>query len=533
MNKHKIITLSVLAVVIALAAGTLLGLLIQRNHDDDVVADIVRNNKLLYTLSFLEGHYVDSISVDSLQEALIPALLSGLDPHSEYIPAKDTKEFNDPIKGHFDGIGVTFNMATDTAIISSVISSGPSQRAGILPGDRIIVVDGDTVSGKHMPSDSVVYRLKGERGTKVNLQIERNRNMELIPIEVIRGEIPMKSVESAFMIKGKIGYIRLSRFAATTYTEMIEALNMLTQKGMDRLVFDLRNNTGGLLDQAIYVANEFLQKGQIIVSTKDIHSEKRDQRADGSGRFQDIPVVVIVNQNTASASEIVAGALQDNDRATIVGLRTFGKGLIQQTFEYYDGSMAKITIAHYMTPLGRSIQKPYVMGEKQAYLEEVFRRYLNHELTDKDSTKYDESQRFVTPKGKILYGGGGISPDVFVPIDTTELPQYFIDSYSANAIFLYATEFSDRYRQKLNSAQCMEDLEKIFSETNVFLNYVSWADKQGVHAKNGQDLNRSRSMISTQIKAFVARNSALGDDAYTYFMLPLDDDLQVALKSFN
>jgi len=532
MNRHRLLTKAIFAIFLALVAGTLLGILLQSIHNDVTAEHFVENNKILYTLSFLENHYVDSISIDSLEDEIIPLILSGLDPHSEFIPASDIHEVNDPLIGRFEGIGVTFNMATDTAIISSVIQSGPSQRAGVLAGDRIIVVDGDTIAGRKMASDSVVMRLKGEKGSTVNLQLERNHSPQLLSVDIIRDEIPMYSIESSFMIEGKTAYMKISRFAATTYTEMIEALNRLSHEGMERLVIDLRDNTGGLLDQAIYVANEFLERGQIIVSTKDLHKRKVDQRADGSGKFKQLPLVLLVNQNTASASEIVAGALQDNDRAMVVGLRTFGKGLIQEMIEYNDGSMARITVAHYYTPLGRSIQKPYERGEKEKYLTEIFRRYDRHEYTDADSTSHDDSQRVVTPGGRILYGGGGITPDVFVPIDTTALPNYFTDAYNANLMFLYSNRYCDEHRELLSSAQTISDLEKMFSRSNIFLDFVSFADHMGVRAKSGSDLNNSRRIILSQIKALVGRNSPLGENAYVYFMLPLDDDLKIGLKSF-
>lgn len=517
---------------LSLVAGTLLGILIQSIHVDAEQDNIIENNKLLYTLSFLENHYVDSISIDSLQDAIIPLLLSGLDPHSEYIPASEIHEVNDPLMGRFDGIGITFNMLTDTAIVLSVIQSGPSQKAGIIVGDRIIVVDGDTIAGRKIPSDSVVMRLKGERGTTVNLQVERNHNPQLVSFDIVRDKIPMYSVESSFMIENNTAYMKISRFAATTYTEMMEALNRLQGDGMQRLVIDLRDNTGGLLDQAIYVANEFLERGRIIVSTKDLHSKKVDQRADGSGRFQQLPLVILVNQNTASASEIVAGALQDNDRATVVGLRTFGKGLIQEAIEYNDGSMARITVAHYYTPLGRSIQKPYVKGAKDEYLSELFRRYDRHEYTDADSASHDMSQKFVTEGGRILYGGGGIMPDVFVPLDTTQLPGYFVDAYNKNLMFLYANRYSDMYRDELASVETMKDLETLFLGSDMFLDFVNWADRNGVKASSGAELNASKQIILSQIKAIVARNSALGENAYVYFMLPLDDDLKKGLRCF-
>ncbi|MBQ3260325.1 MAG: S41 family peptidase, partial [Alistipes sp.] len=375
------------------------------------------SNKLTQTLSLIENSYVDSLSLDPIIEHVMPHIIEKLDPHSAYIPASEMQEMNEPLEGEFDGIGVVFNMATDTVIVLNVIPKGPSDKAGVRAGDRIIRINDSIVAGRKVPQGDVVKQLRGKRGTRVRLGIERQGIGDLVDITVTRDAIPLHSIEASFMMTPKIGYIRLSQFARTSYAELKKALGELRGEGMEQLIFDLRGNTGGYLDQAIDIANEFLPKGALIVYTEDRNRNQVKEFSDGKGGSTDLDVAVLIDEASASSSEILAGALQDNDRGVVVGRRSFGKGLVQRQVPFADGSALRITVARYFTPTGRSIQKPYTNGEGEEYESDIYKRYLNNEFFSADSIHFADSLRFVTPKGKVVYGGGGIMPDVFVPLD--------------------------------------------------------------------------------------------------------------------
>mgnify|MGYP003156498134 CR=1 FL=1 len=397
-----------------LAAGVVLGLLLGqymgRNSTTSQIKGMLRQmalptNKLTYTLSLIENQYVDSVAMDSLAEHVIPLLVKELDPHSVYIPAAEMQQLNEPLEGEFDGIGVVFNMATDTVIVLNVIPQGPSDKAGIKAGDRIIEINDTLVAGQKIPQRDVVKKLRGPRGTTVHLGLGRQGIGELVGVDVVRDKIPIKSIESAFRIADGIGYIKLGQFARTTSAEMEQALASLRAEGVTKLIFDLRGNSGGYLDQAILVANEFLHKEQLIVYTEDRHHQQQREYADGTGSAQDMDVVVLIDEGSASSSEILAGALQDNDRGTIVGRRSFGKGLVQRQIPYSDGSALRLTTARYYTPTGRSIQKPYTIGDDESYEEDIWNRYRNNEFFSADSIHFADSLKRTTPGGKVVYGG--------------------------------------------------------------------------------------------------------------------------------
>ena len=396
-----------------LAAGVVLGLLLGqymgRNSTTSEIKGMLRQmalptNKLTYTLSLIENQYVDSVAMDSLAEHVIPLLVKELDPHSVYIPASEMQEINEPLEGEFDGIGVVFNMATDTVIVLNVIPQGPSDKAGIKAGDRIIEINDTLVAGQKIPQRDVVKKLRGPRGTTVHLGLGRQGISDLVGVDVVRDKIPIKSVESAFCIADGIGYIKLGQFARTTFDEMQASLDTLRAQGATKLIFDLRGNSGGYLDQAIMVANEFLHKDQLIVYTEDRQHKQLREYADGTGAAQDMDVVVLIDEGSASSSEILAGALQDNDRGTIVGRRSFGKGLVQRQIPYSDGSALRLTTARYYTPTGRSIQKPYTIGDDESYEEDIWNRYKNNEFFSADSIHFADSLKRVTPGGKVVYG---------------------------------------------------------------------------------------------------------------------------------
>ena len=515
-----------------LAAGVVLGLVLGqylgRNSTTSQLKGMLSRmalptNKLTYTLSLIENQYVDSVSMDSLAEHVIPLLVKELDPHSVYIPASEMQALNEPLEGEFDGIGVVFNMATDTVIVLNVIPQGPSDKAGIKAGDRIIEIGDSVVAGRKIPQNNVVKMLRGPRGTTVHLGIGRQGISGLVPIDVERGVIPIRSIESAFRIADGVGYVKLGQFARTTYDEFRRALASLRAEGVTKLIFDLRGNSGGFLDQAIAVANEFLHKGQLIVYTEDRRHEPLREYADGNGSAQDMEVVVLIDEGSASSSEILAGALQDNDRGTIVGRRSFGKGLVQRQIPYSDGSALRLTTARYYTPTGRSIQKPYTIGDDESYEEDIWNRYKNNEFFSADSIHFADSLKRTTPGGKVVYGGGGIMPDVFIPADTTDVTKYFIEVSGRNILYRYTIEYADRHREALNAVQTIGDLQALLdSDKTLVDDFVRYAARKGVAPRYG-DIARSRRLIEAQLRAYIGRNTKLEDNGFYANIYPVDN----------
>ena len=463
----------------------------------------------------------------------IPAILRELDPHSAYIPARDFKEVEEPLQGEFDGIGVVFNMATDTVIVLNVIPSGPSRKAGVQGGDRIIKVNDTLIAGQKMSQTAVMKRLRGPRGTKVKLSIERKGIQELVDIVVTRDAIPLHSVEAAVMLTDKVGFIKLSQFSRTSFKEIRTALTSLRAQGMTSLIFDLRDNSGGFLDQAIHIANEFLPANRLIVYTKDRNNETLQQYSDGRGQATDLKLAVLINEASASSSEILAGALQDNDRGTIVGRRSFGKGLVQEQIPFADGSALRLTVARYYTPTGRSIQKPYTSGKGADYELDLVERFNRNEFFSADSIHFADSLRYTTPKGKVVYGGGGIMPDVFVPLDTLNITKYFSEVAGRNILYRYTIEYADTHRKELDAAKNIAQLEMLLDgDTELFANFVRYADRQGV-APNWEDISRSRDIMEAQLRAYIARNSDLEDNAFYYFIYPIDKTVLQAIKELE
>lgn len=492
-----------------------------------------RTPKLTSILDMIERKYVEPLSCDSLQELAIPAILRELDPHSAYIPARDFKEVEEPLQGEFDGIGVVFNMATDTVIVLNVIPSGPSRKAGVQGGDRIIKVNDTLIAGQKMSQTSVMKRLRGPRGTKVKLSIERKGIQELVDIVVTRDAIPLHSVEAAVMLTDKVGFIKLSQFSRTSFKEIRTALTSLRAQGMTSLIFDLRDNSGGFLDQAIHIANEFLPAQQLIVYTKDRNGDMLRQYSDGRGQATDLKLAVLINEASASSSEILAGALQDNDRGTIVGRRSFGKGLVQEQIPFADGSALRLTVARYYTPTGRSIQKPYTSGKGADYELDLVERFNRNEFFSADSIHFADSLRYTTPKGKVVYGGGGIMPDVFVPLDTLNITKYFSEVAGRNILYRYTIEYADTHRKELDAAKNIAQLEMLLDgDTELFANFVRYAEKQGV-APNWEDISRSREIMEAQLRAYIARNSDLEDNAFYYFIYPIDKTVLQAIKELE
>ena len=536
-SKHTIIFPLVLAVGIVL--GILLGQFVGRNKAENQLRTIISRagltapNKLMQTCMLVENKFVDSISMDSLTEMVIPLMMKELDPHSEYIPARDMQAMNESLEGEFDGIGVTFNAATDTVIVLSVIPNGPSAKAGIVAGDRIIKVNDTLVAGVKMPQNDIVKRLRGKRGTQVKLSLQRQGIDELVDMEVVRDAIPIKSIEAAFMINDKIGFVRLSQFARTSHMELMRALALLRAQGMTRLIFDLRGNAGGFLDQAILIANEFLPEGNLIVYTEDRNGQQVKEYSDGSGMATDLGLVILIDESSASSSEILAGAIQDNDRGTIIGRRSFGKGLVQQQVPYADGSALRLTIARYYTPTGRSIQKPYKNGHEDDYDMDLARRYTNNEFFSADSIHFADSLKYTTPKGKIVYGGGGIMPDMFIPMDTVDITQYYIEVSGRNILYRYTLDYADKHRAELNAVTTMEELQALLdADKGMVQDFIRYASRNGVRPVQ-RDIARSRKIIEAQLRAYIGRNTVLEDNGFYYNIIPIDNMLLESIRLFD
>lgn len=484
--------------------------------------------KLQLVLSHIGANYVDSISMRDMEEKALPIILKQLDPHSEYLSAEMMSAANEPLKGNFDGIGVTFNMLSDTIIIQSVIPGGPSERVGLQNGDRIILVDGDTVAGRSIRQDSIVKRLRGERGTSVSVAVERAGGADLIPFDIVRDKIPINSVEVAYMADSVTGLIRISRFAQTTPAEFSEAVLRLAVSGMQRLIVDLRGNGGGFLEAAHFIASQFLHEDQLIVYTQGRARGRSELLSIGEGPLRNIPLAILIDEFSASASEIVAGAVQDNDRGVIVGRRSFGKGLVQEQIAFSDGSGLRLTTARYYTPSGRSIQKPYTMGDMASYDEELEERWLHGEFLAEDSIQQDTLQRFYTVGGRPVYGGGGIMPDLFVPLDTVGDSHFYRQVTRRAMQIRFAQRYLDANREKLALFGRAEEMLEYLESQNLLSDFLQYAASQKVTPKPG-DLKRSSEVILTQIYAHIAR-ATLEEEGYARIIQSIDVTLQEALR---
>lgn len=503
MNRKKNIALVLLPLLMCLGivGGVFIGRYITRRTLS------AEEEKLRTILGIIKTDYVDRIDVDSLIEQSLPDLLASLDPHSAYIPASELTAVNEDLEGSFSGVGVSFQILNDTVNVLEVISGGPAEKVGILQGDRIIKADGISLTGPEMTSDSVFKTLRGKKGTKVALDIVRRTSKKPLKFDVIRGDIPVNSVDCSYMIGEGIGYLRVSKFARNTYNEFFNALEELKAKGARKFVVDLRGNSGGFMDQAIYMANEFLPAGKLIVYTKGRRPENETMAvSDGTGNFKNAELTVLMNEYSASASEIFAGAIQDNDRGLVIGRRSFGKGLVQNQTELPDSSAMRLTVARYYTPSGRSIQKEYKRGRDGRYEMDIVDRYSHGEFYNVDSVKLDKKNVFLTGNGRKVYGGGGIMPDIFVPEDTTGVTSYYINVANNGLIQKFAYNVADRYRQMLDGVRTTERLLKVLPRDNTLLeNFVKFAASNGVPAR-WYYINQSRSLLLSQIKAMIARD---------------------------
>ena len=521
MRKHTNIIIALLGVVLGvlftLTASKILGL----NKKFD--GDYNRWRKLNLILQEVQKNYVDTIDMATMTDAAVTAALAKLDPHSVYLPPVELEESDSELAGNFEGIGITFNVPNDTAIVLNVIPGGPSEKAGLMAGDRIIKVDERVIAGMKTPQDSMVRMMKGPAGTKVKISVSRDKQM--IPFEITRGKIPVHSVDAAFMVSDTVGYIKLTKFSRTTYKEFVEASSKLMEQGMTSLVFDLRDNTGGYFDQALLLSNEFLQKGDAIVYMEGLHRPRQQYDADGRGKMKDIVLTVLIDEGSASSSEIFAGAIQDNDRGVIVGRRSFGKGLVQEPINFTDGSGIRLTVARFYTPSGRCIQKPY----DKNYNYDIFERYAHGEMTSADSMKVDSTSLYYTVKGRRVYGGGGIIPDTFVPIDTTKASKFFINCNKKAVMMRFASNFFDRNKSGLSKIDDFERLERWLSDVDVEQQFLNYAAKVENLKPAAGEWEKTRWYMLPQVKALVGRYSKLQDEAFYRFYLPIDNEFQTAL----
>ena len=502
-------------------------------------AQFLNNNaslrKLLNAHYAISNFYVDTLSEDRLIEEGIKGMLESLDPHSTYTNAKETKELEEPLQGEFSGIGIQFNMKQDTLYVIQTTVGGPSEKVGIMAGDRIITVNDTTIAGVKMKNSDIMKRLRGKKGSKVTVQVKRGNNPELITFRITRDKIPLYSIDATYMIDEKTGYVLISRFGAKTYDEMVEAIKKLEKQGMKQVIIDLGNNGGGYLNAAIDMCNEFLQRGQLIVYTQGDKNPRKEAKANGLGDYKDLKMVVIVDQLSASASEIFAGAMQDWDRAVVVGRRSYGKGLVQSPFKFDDGSMMRLTVARYYTPSGRCIQKPYTKGDKKHYEEDLLDRSKEGEYYHLDSIQFNDSLSYKTLKnGRTIYGGGGIMPDVFVPLDTTENSKYYRDMLAKGIINQFAVDYVDKHRAGIKSSyKDVHDFDKRFSLTDADLKaFIAMGEKDSVKY-NEKDYKTSERLFKTVLKGLIARDVFADPGAYTIIINHRNTDVQEALRVIN
>ena len=526
MKEKKNIGLILLPLV--LAVGVVGGIIIGSRVGSDRLTPA--EQKLRSVLALINGEYVDNVNLDSLLESVYPQLISSLDPHSVYIPSSELTAVNEDLDGKFSGVGVSYQIMNDSVVVIEVISGGPAEKVGILPGDRIIKADGKNLTGEEASADNVIKYLRGEKGSKVVLEIKRTNSSRSQKYDVIRGDIPVNSVDASYMIGEDIGYVKVGKFARTTYDEFYEAINRLKEEGARNYIVDLRGNAGGYMDQAIYMANEFLPKGRMIVYTVGRNPQNMTQAvSDGNGDFQDARVTVLTDEFSASASEIFAGAMQDNDRGVVIGRRSFGKGLVQNQTTLSDSSAIRLTVARYYTPSGRSIQKEFTRGKNGKYELDISDRYQHGEFYNVDSVRLDKSKLFHTSLGREVFGGGGIMPDVFVPQDTTGITSYYINVSNAGLIQRYAYIVADKYRQVLKGVKTPAQVLNTIPRDNTLLEgFVNFAVSNGVPAR-WYYINQSRDLILQQLKAVIVRD-ILG---YQNFIKVLNSDDPVINRSLE
>lgn len=527
-SKHNPIIWYPLVISIAIVLGIVIG-----NYISTQKFILDKDRKINAVLNLIQSEYVDSVDVKDLVEQAIPTILGNLDPHSYYIPAKDVKSENEALDGSLSGIGVSFFMMKDTANVDQVIPGGPAEKVGLLAGDRIIAVNGESIVGDTQTAEGIRSKIRGEKGSKVTLSIKRNSSKKILKFTITRDDIPLNTVDVSYMIDKQTGYVKVSKFGKTTYNEFLSALIKLKGEGAKKYMIDLRGNPGGYMEMAILMVNEFLPQGELIVYTKG-RKEREDIQvwSDDQGSFQDAQVAVLIDEFSASASEIMAGAFQDNDRGLVIGRRSFGKGLVQKQISLPDSSAIRLTIARYYTPSHRCIQKEYKLGDNYDYSKELLERYEHGELYSADSIKIDKSQIFKTVSGRIVYGGGGIVPDIFVPEDTTGITTYYRAVANLGLLQQFIYTYVDLNREQLKNVKTVDQLSRMMpSDASLTYDFVCYAHENGVPMR-WYYINLSRALIARQLRALMVRD-VLGDEEFYKYYNRTDRTVQQALKALN
>ena len=531
MSQNKTNRFMPLWLALCIVIGVLIGVFIT-NHFSGNRLNIINNgsSRLSNLLHIIDDQYVDSVNIDELVEKALPQILAELDPHSVYISAREVQMATDDLKGSFSGIGVEFTIREDTIHIQNVIKDGPADKAGVLAGDKIVSVDDKPFVGEIVTNEEAMHRLKGPKDSRVKIGIKRFGEKNVKYFTLTRGDIITKSVSATYMLDETTGYMRIKNFGENTHGEMLASLTNLTVQGAKSLVIDLRDNTGGYLDSAVRMLEEFLKQNQLIVYTEGRKSPRKEYRCHGKGKYQNIPLVVLINESSASAAEIFAGAIQDNDRGTIVGRRSFGKGLVQQQIQFPDGSMIRLTIARYYTPSGRCIQKPFKPGDRADYELDMLARYQHGEFFSQDSIKHT-GPAYHTSNGRTVYGGGGITPDIFIAEDTSNITSYYKEAAMSGLILQYAFKYTDENRQKLSQFTEMKPLSNYLNGLGLVEDFVGYAEKNGLRRRNNL-IRKSNGLLQTYIHSRIIYN-ILDDQAWSEFLNQDDKMIKAALEVFR
>lgn len=516
-------------VAASIAAGILIGNLLNQNSQiiHSPIMGYSRPNKITTILQLIENGYVDSVNSKEIIEQTIPDLLKHLDPHTAYIPAQNMQEVQEEMTGNFSGIGVQFSIQEDTVRVIEVIPNGPSSQVGIQPGDRIVTVNDSLIAGVDIKNNSVLRLLRGERNTKVEVGIIRKGHDKELEFEITRDNIPLLSVDISYMIDDETGYIKVTRFSEKTYSEFMQGMEKIHREGAKKVIVDLRQNPGGSLASVLQIVDEFLEKGEDILYTEGVNQPRKTYKASGKNRWKDTEVFVMIDEFSASASEIFAGALQDNDRGIVIGRRSFGKGLVQEQIPLMDGSALRLTVARFYTPSGRSIQKSYENGNDE-YYQDLHARFSHAEQLHADSIQFNDSLKYQTRSGRTVYGGGGIMPDVFVPMDTTGNSVYFEQLFRKGLVYTFAFNYADKNREVLSKFNTAGQIKDYLEKQNILNEFIGYAEKNEV-PRNGEGLKQSGELINTQLKAYIARN-IIGEEGYFPIISQIDNTLLKAIE---
>ena len=526
MNRRTTILIPIL-IAVSVAAGIIIGNMLKQNSQP-VLGHLGLNkpNKITTILDLVDEGYVDSVNTSSIVENTIPEILKNLDPHTSYIPAKQMKDVQEEMRGNFSGIGVQFSIQEDTVRVIEVISGGPSSKVGILPGDRIVRVNDSIIAGVGVKNATVLNLLRGEKNSKVDVGVIRTGYNDELDFEVTRGDIPIYSVDVSYMIDDETGFIKISRFAETTYDEFMKGMEKIRAQGAKKVIIDLRQNPGGSLVAVLRMLDEFLEKGVPILYTEGAHQPRKTYKASGKNRWEDVKVYVMIDEFSASASEIFAGAMQDNDRGIIIGRRSFGKGLVQEQIPLMDGSALRLTVARFYTPSGRCIQSPYDKGNEE-YFNKIYERFHSMEQLVADSIHFADSLKYQTRGGRTVYGGGGIMPDFFVPVDTSGNSEYYNQIYRKGLVYTYAYSYADQHRDKLSTFTKASEFDDYLDKNDVLNDFVKFAAAKGI-PKDSKGLKESGKIIDTQLKAYIARN-IIGEEGFYPIIKQIDKTLLKAI----